>query len=423
MNRILKVAQREYAETVKTKTFIIGVLMAPVLIGGIIFFVNRTSGGTTGPRPAIKVRVTDLSNELGSEIRSSFEQHNQSHPEAQILLDQLDAASDPTTAQQEGKKKLRQGGLGAYVVLDKNVIDGSGKMRLYTYKPKAANVDALWTVENLVNKAIVNRRCQLQNLDPDMLTRLRHVPMERVELGATEGQEDVEGEGARAARMMVPFLFMYLIFMGMVGTGQYMIGSVIEEKGRRIIEVLLSAMSPFELMAGKILGLGAIGLTATGLWAAAAYMAARWQGLNIEVTASLVVYFIIFYILGFLLLTSLLAGVGSVCNTLKETQSLRMPIMLVFILPLIAWFKLVQNPNGMLARVLSFVPPLTPLVMVLRVSASPDVWIGEIILSMILLSAVVLATIWAAAKVFRTGILMYGKRPSVREVFRWLRQS
>jgi ABC-2 type transport system permease protein len=423
MNRILRVAQREYAETVKTKTFIIGVLMAPVLIGGIIFFANRTSGGTTGPRPAIKVRVTDLSNELSSEIRSSFERHNQSHPEAQILLDQLDAASDPTTAQQEGKKKLRQGGLGAYVVLDKNVIDGTGKMHLYTYKPKATNVDALWTVENLVNKAIVNRRCQLQNLDPEMLTRLRHVPVERVEVGATEGEEDVEGEGARAARMMVPFFFMYLIFMGMIGTGQYMIGSVIEEKGRRIIEVLLSAMSPFELMAGKILGLGAIGLTATGLWAAAAYMAARWQGLNIEVTASLVVYFVIFYILGFLLLTSLLAGVGSVCNTLKETQSLRMPIMLVFILPLIAWFKLVQNPNGMLARVLSFVPPLTPLVMVLRVSASPDVWIGEIILSMILLSAVVLATIWAAAKVFRTGILMCGKRPSVREVFRWLRQS
>jgi len=119
----------------------------------------------------------------------------------------------------------------------------------------------------------------------------------------------------------------------------------------------------------------------------------------------------------------MLAGIGSVCNTTKESQGLLMPISLTFALPMIAWFNLAQHPEGMFARVLSFVPPLTPMVMVLRISAKPDLpWI-EIVASIALLVVCVPVVIWAAAKVFRTGVLMYGKRPGWREVLRWVRQN
>jgi len=202
-----------------------------------------------------------------------------------------------------------------------------------------------------------------------------------------------------------------------------MISSVIEEKTSRVIEVLLSALSPFQLMAGKILGLGGIGLTVVSLWAGAAYLTARWQGLSIDITAELALYFAIYYILGFLLFSSVLAAVGSICNTIKETQCLMMPIMMVFIIPLLAWMKIVQSPDGTLARVFSFLPPLTPMVMILRLSAGSDIWIVEIFASIVLLVAAVLAAMWIAAKVFRTGVLMYGKRPGLWEVCRWLRQS
>jgi ABC-2 type transport system permease protein len=244
-----------------------------------------------------------------------------------------------------------------------------------------------------------------------------------MEVGDTDDAQRIESEGQRVVKFMVPFFFMYLIFMGIVGMGQHMLSSIIEEKNSRVIEVLLSALSPFQLMGGKILGLAGIGLTVTSLWAVAAYIAALWQGLSIDVTIELLLYFVIYYVLGFLLFSSILAGIGSICNTIKETQSLMMPIMMVFILPLLAWFKLVQDPGGTLARVLSFVPPLTPMVMILRLSAGFDIWVGEIFFSIVLLAAAVLATIWAAAKVFRTGILMYGKRPRLREVVRWLRQN
>jgi len=205
--------------------------------------------------------------------------------------------------------------------------------------------------------------------------------------------------------------------------GKDLLNGIIEEKNSRIIEVLLSALSPFELMAGKILGLGAVSLTVIGLWAGGAYLAARWQGLPIEVTAGLGVTFAIYYVLGFLLFSSILVAAGSVCNSLKETQSLMMPFMLVSIVPMLAWFRLVQDPHGTLARTLSFVPPMTPMVMILRLASTPDIGIGEVLLTITLLGASVLGAIWIAAKVFRTGILMYGKRPGFNEVVRWLRQS
>jgi len=423
MHRILKVAQREYIETAKTKTFIIGLLMTPVIIGVIIFFTKAISGGKAGPRPDIVVGVTDLSKTLAEDIKTSFDDYNKRNPNRQFLLQRLDIQQDANSTEAKGKTKLRNGQLNAYVVLDEDILEGPGKIRFYTYKPKPANVDAFWTIENFFRKAVENRRYEIEKIDKKLLARLRNVPLERLEVGAAEGREQVQSQGQRIAGMMVPFFFMYLIFMGMVGTGQHMLSSIIEEKNSRIIEVLLSAVSPFQLMAGKILGLAGIGLTVMTLWSAAAYAAASWQGLNVGVTPQLMVYFVIYYILGYLLFSAILTGIGSVCNTIKETQSLMMPVMLIFIIPMIGWFKLVQSPDGTLARALSFVPPVTPMVMVLRLAAGSNVLFVEIGASILVLAAAVLLVTWAAAKIFRTGILMYGKRPGPLEILRWLRQS
>jgi ABC-2 type transport system permease protein len=381
------------------------------------------SRGPTGPQPPIKVAVTDLSNELDAEIKASFDRYNQENPNRRIEVHNLEMQEDSDIVESQGRSKLRQGQVDAYVVLDSDILEGAGKIGLYTYKPKASNIDIFWTIENLFRRAVVNQRYKMQNLSKELLAKLQRVPLERVEIGPAEGQDRVQRETDRVVKMMVPFFFMYLIFMGIVGTGQHMISSVIEEKSSRVIEVLLSAVSPFQLMAGKILGLGGIGLTVVGLWAVAAYITARWQGLNIDVTTEFVLYFVIYYILGFLLITSLLTAVGSICNTIKETQGLMMPIMMVFIIPLLAWFKVVRDPNGLMSRVFSFLPPLTPMVMILRLSSGSDIWKVEIFASIVLLAVTVLAAMWAAAKIFRTGILMYGKRLGLREVCRCLRQS
>ncbi len=423
MQKILRIAQREYMETVKTKTFILSILMVPFIIGGIIFFTGRMSRGITGPQPPVKVAVTDFSRELDAEIKASFDRYNQENPNRRIEVHNLETQEDSDIVERQGRSKLRQGQVDAYVVLDSDILEGAGKIRLYTYKPKASNIDIFWTIENLFRRAVVNQRYKMQNLSKELLAKLQQVPIEQVEMGPADDQDRVQSRTDRAMKMMVPFFFMYLIFMGIVGTGQHMISSVIEEKTSRVIEVLLSAVSPFQLMAGKILGLGGIGLTVVSLWAVAAYITARWQGLNIDVTTEFVLYFVIYYILGFLLITSLLTAVGSICNTIKETQGLMMPIMMVFIIPLLAWFKVVRDPNGLMSRVFSFLPPLTPMVMILRLSSGSDIWKIEIFASIVLLAVTVLVAMWAAAKIFRTGILMYGKRLGLREVCRCLRQS
>ncbi|MEJ2705809.1 MAG: ABC transporter permease [Sedimentisphaerales bacterium] len=216
---------------------------------------------------------------------------------------------------------------------------------------------------------------------------------------------------------------MYLLFLGIMTMGQQMLSSIIEEKSSRVIEVLLSAVSPFQLMAGKIMGLVGIGLTVVCLWGAAALATARWQGLNVGIAPAMLPYFVIYYILAFLLFGSTMVGIGSVCNTIKETQSLMTPIVFVCIMPLLAWQNIIRDSNGTLARGLSFFPPTTPMVMILRLSAGTHISPLEIVASIVLLAAAVLAATWVATKVFRTGILMYGKRPGLPEVARWLRQS
>jgi ABC-2 type transport system permease protein len=423
MQRILKIAQREYIETAKTKTFIIGLLMTPVIIGGVIFFARAVMGGPAGPRPPIRIAVTDLSKTLAEDIKTSFDDYNKENPDRQFLLQTLNVQQDANSTEAKGKAKLRNGQFDVYVVLDEDIIEGPGKIRFYTYKPKPTNVDAFGTIEYRFYKVVEDRRYEIEDLDRELLDRLRNVPLERLEIGAAGGQEKVQSQDKRMVGMMVPFFFMYLIFMGMIGTGQHMLSSIIEEKNSRIIEVLLSAVSPFQLMAGKILGLAGIGLTVMALWSAAAFAAVRWQGLNVGVGPELMVYFVIYYILGYLFVSAILTGIGSVCNTIKETQSLMMPVMLIFIIPMMGWFKLVQSPNGTLARVLSFVPPVTPMVMILRLSAGSDIWFVEIGASILVLAVAVIFVIWVAAKIFRTGILMYGKRPGPIEILRWLRQS
>ena len=246
--------------------------------------------------------------------------------------------------------------------------------------------------------------------------------MEQVNLGSG-GQEQRRGREGQMAVLMLPFMFMFLMFMGVFGTGQHILTSIIEEKSSRVMEVLLSAVSPLELMAGKILGLAGIGLTVIGLWAAAAYATARWKGMEVSFPPEMLAYFLVYFVLGFLLFSSLLAAVGSVCNTIKEAQSLLMPLTLLLMLPMMTWFNLAQHPDSTLARALSFTPPLTPMVMILRLSASHHLPAIEIAGSIAVLAASVPAAMWAAAKVFRTGVLLYGKRPGLGEIFRWVCQK
>jgi ABC-2 type transport system permease protein len=433
MWKILKIAQREYLDVVKTKTFILSILFTPAIIGIIIFFSSRTQRSVTGPQPPRKVVIADLTNQMADDIKESFEQHNKLHPQRQILLQEIltDSSATGTGSDEPIKQKVRDGQLNAYFVLDKDSIEGTGKIQSFTRGTKIIDLELISNVESLLNSAIFNRRCKLKDVSQELLAQIselrRRVPNEIIDIGSASEQKKIK-KGEQIAKTMASFFFMFMMFMGIFGMGQHMLTSVIEEKNSRVIEVLLSAVSPFELMAGKILGLAGISLTVMGLWSAAAigtayYGAARWWHITLELPTGILPYFVIYFILGFLLFSSILAGIGSICNTLKEAQSLMMPITFLFILPMLVWFNIAQHPDGLLARVLSFLPPLTPIIMTLRLAVSQDISLLEVFATIIMLALFVPLVMWLAAKIFRTGVLMYGKRPGPREVLRWLKST
>ena len=190
MHPILKVAQREYVETAKTKAFLLSIVMAPVIIGGIIFFTNRISRDKVGPRPPITVAVTDFSGKLGDEIKTVFDQYNESNPKRQFLLQKIGPQQGSAKIEKQGKNKLRRGQVDAYVILGQDVLSSSDKIdiKFYTHKPKPANLDALRSVEGFINNAVVNHRCKSLNLSPKVLAELRNVRIQRLELGSADNQ-------------------------------------------------------------------------------------------------------------------------------------------------------------------------------------------------------------------------------------------
>jgi len=418
MSKVLTVAQREFAEAVKNKIFLLNLFLTPLLgVGVVLIATHSTRQATEGPRPAKVIAVKDFSNQLSAELDRVFRDYNKFNPQRQIIVKQLGPDETDSESGTLGlKDEVRKGKLDACIILAKDVISGGGKSYYYMKTRNIGGLDLFGTVQGRVNDAVVNTRFRLRNVSQELFAELhRWVPLEQVDVSA-------KGEEKRnpMVLLMVPFFFLFLMFIGVLTTNQQMLTSVIEEKNSRVIEVILSALSPFQLMAGKIVGQAAAGLIPVIVWGTAAYAAATFRGISGVVSIGNLIYFIIYYLLGFLLISSVFAATGSACNTIKEAQTLMMPLMMILILPMILWFPIAQHPEAPLSLVLSFIPPLTPMVMILRIAAYPELPFFQILASLVVLGASVPAVMWASAKIFRTGILMYGKPPSLRELLRWL---
>jgi ABC-2 type transport system permease protein len=269
-----------------------------------------------------------------------------------------------------------------------------------------------------VNDVVVEARFERADppVDRERIRRLqRKVDFRYVDVAT--GQETT---GDEMTRFLAPFAFMFLLFMGTMTISHGLLTSVIEEKSSRVIEVLLSAVSPIELMAGKILGMVAVGGVLIVIWGGVGYGSAQTRDLDYLVTPYRLTYMVLYFIPGFLLTSAFLAAVGSACNSIKEAQSMAAPLTLLTIVPMMLWWAITQNPNSMLSIVLSYIPPITPFVMILRICADPEISLLEIVATLVLLWASVVGMIWVAGKIFRVGVLMYGKPPSPKEVFRWL---
>ncbi len=325
------------------------------------------------------------------------------------------------------EEKLKAGAIFAYFEINGDPVTGSGS---FVYNSRNVTDSSLknW-FERHANAAVRARRFQANNIDQSLVEKIQApLVFAKKTIDKDGKQEDVDQQ--KTAHSFIPAAFVYLLWITIFMMAQMLLTNTIEEKSNRTIEVLLSSVAPFELMAGKIAGIAATGLTMIISWIIFFFLIVKFALPAMDMKAPFDITplltdptflgsFVVYFILGYLLYAALIAGIGSVCNSLKEAQNLMMPVSVFLMLPLFAMMPVVQSPNGGLAKILSYIPPLTPFIMMNRAAGPPTTF--EYVVTTILLLASIVITFYGAAKIFRIGILMTGKPPKIGEILRWLR--
>jgi ABC-2 type transport system permease protein len=411
--RVWLVLKREYLENVRTKAFLLGLILTPLWMLLVVVVPQFAKDAAKTER----VVIVDGTGSLGAEVQAELAKFTDKSGGPRF-----DAEMHTNVGVGELSRLHLEAGRGDLfvVVLTPSMLEnkrdpGPGERPPGVYG--ASGVGALDTgrvLEGAVNN-VVNRVLSAKYELPPGFTAVLQRPAARY-TGLT-----ASGAKSGMAQVIAPFLAMMMLFMGIVGISQMLISSTLEEKASRIYEVLLSSLSPFQLMCGKVLGICGVGLTLLLLWSGAGLLAAWLQGLGDIITGPQVGLFVAYYVLGFLLIASLMVSVGSACNTLKEAQNLMAPMSLLLALPILISFVIMKDPNGTLATVLSFVPPFTPFLMMARIAGTPPPPDWQIVVSLVWLALSTWLAIRLAARVFRVGILMYGQPPKLKEIWRWMR--
>jgi ABC-2 type transport system permease protein len=464
MKKILLVASREFIATVATKGFILGLLATPLLLLAVVALLPRLVDDTP-PAVAGEIAIIDPTGEvagplaeqlapaaLRARLEADRERIEKAVAEAVPAVGSTPGATSAMARSVEDQlgsvPMLRVTVVGAGTSLD------AAKAPLKAADPEGAESGRLALV--VIHEDAVRRtapgtafgsydlfvRAKLDDRVKDEIrrslretliaARVRDAGLDRADLDAIMKVKSVtsktvtdagEQRTNEVANLLVPAGFMVLLLLSVFTGGQYLLMSTIEEKSNRVMEVLLSAVSPFELMTGKILGQMAVGLVVLALYAA-------FGGLALTLFASiglldpwLILFLLVFYLLAYLTIASLMAAIGSAVNDVREAQSLMMPMMLLVMLPWLLWMPILRDPNSALSTSLSFIPPVSNFVMLLRISSNtpPPVW--QTALSIAVSVAGAWAAVWFASRVFRVGVLMSGKPPDFATLVRWARMK
>jgi ABC-type Na+ efflux pump permease subunit len=302
--------------------------------------------------------------------------------------------------------------------------DAAPPVRWHLFAGEDVDADHMSLLEDTVGDAIVNVRAARAGVDPAAARALIRRPAPTTDRVGVDGETRRESAMVREFKSdLVPMFFMMLLWISTFSSGTQLLHSTIEEKSNRVMEVLLSAVSPFQLLAGKILGQGLVGLMFVGVYSAlgiAGLIALSSLGL---ISASQLAAFVVYFFMAYFMVAALMAAVGSAVSDLRDANSLLTPVMILLMIPLMLWMPISQSPNGTVATVMSFVPPAIPFVMILRVAAEESVPLWQLGVSIVWGFTCTLGMVWAASRIFRVGVLMTGKPPSPLELIRWIRYA
>jgi ABC-2 type transport system permease protein len=456
MSNILCIAKREFIATVATRAFIIGLFILPAMFVIFALFGQRLFN----PKD-FQVRgelvVIDPTGRVAPELQKTYDPARiaaRRREEAQRALAAIPqqvrqiAESTPNTTtgnklgpipdlhflelppgsdiekekrwlHTQSKEKPHL----ALIVIHPDAVEparGSLKYGSYDlYVPPNLDDRIANELYRGLRETIVNARLQVRSIDQATIDAIVEVPrVESVTVTPTDQHKTVRGFG-----FILPLAFGFLLFMGVMGGGGQLLATMVEEKSSRVVEVLLSAVSPMELMAGKLLGQMAVSLIGLGLYLAMGIMLLASFALFGLFDFSLIFYLLIFFAITYLVIGSLMMAVGAAVNDMKEANGLLTPLMIIFTIPWVLWMPISRDPGSTLSVVTSFLPPVNTFAMLLRMASNtpPPLW--QVWLSIAVGVGSVFCALWIAAKVFRIGILMYGKPPNFATLIRWIRAA
>ena len=445
MRKFFAVVKREYIQRVRTKFFVIATILGPLMMAAFTIvpamMFGIKSGGPT--RLAIVDQTGKMYERVAKEIVSRKSSRTESATEAEPAQpavgpnnssDQINRAGkminstfvveqarlnnrsfDEVKKDLEARVESRE--LEGYVVLPPNLLkDGQPEFR-------ARNTADLFTKENIqsaISRAVRGQRLVEAGIDEKVVAKASEsVDLKTVEAGGKESK----GEAS--------FFFVFgiglLIYMSVLLYGQFVLGAVIEEKETRIAEILFSSMRSFPLMMGKLVGVSLVALTQLGIWAMAFLAFSLWAAGGSSITLPhiplmLFVYFVAYFLMGYFIYATVYAVVGSMVTTTQEGGQLALPVVLMLVAGFYLSFNIIRSPSSPLAFWASMFPFFAPITMLVRiVTETPPLW--QILLSLGIGVATVVGLMWIASRIYRVGMLMTGKKASIPEVWRWVRQA
>lgn len=410
----MKIALFEFMEKIKTRAFLVFMIVFPLIIVAISIVPSMlvdTKEDITHP-----VGLLDLTGQYSGGIIRQMNEYKFSDGQPNyIVVNLYSQGKSPAQMLAFADRLVLEGNIDGYIMVEPA---GSDSVKVSYRNRSLGSFRDVPRFEKIFNNVYASARLREHGFDPSVISRLvSNVELKPVKIEQTGGNKETSFE-------MIYFssvIFLMLLFMMILFSGGLLIRSVVEEKSNRIMEILLSSCSPDELLTGKILGLGMLGLFQIFVWAVIALALLGGNYVPMEVFHDIGLS-MLYFVLGYLFYTAIFVGVGSVVTTEQEAQHFTGYLSIVLILPLVISLKVIQTPNILLVKILSLIPFTSPPIMLLRIKVTtPPVW--EIILSTLILIFSIYVTIIITSRIFRIGILSYGKRPALKELLAWIKEK
>ncbi len=444
MDKLIAVIKREYIERVRNKWFVIVTIFGPVFFAAVMILPAFLSVRGIRNAQVSNVRIVDATGtDLGARVAVRLAPPpRDSTPEARAAADAAAAALRASVvaiapADLAAEEERLVAAVVAKEVMGFLVLDS---LTLATGNARYAGRNASSVGENeryeaALRNAVLGLRIEQAGLDTVVARSILRV---RANVSAERITDKGRG-GSGIAGAIFGFIIAFFLYMAIILYGQAILRGVLEEKTTRVAEVIVASVKPDILLAGKVIGVGAVGLTQFGIWilsgsllwsfrmklVGAMGVSAAQMPSNVvfpTIEPMTVIALVLFFILGYTFYAALFAAVGSMVSTQEEANQAVQPVMMLLIASIIFVQPVMLNPTGRLAQVMSWLPFSAPIIMPMRMTATP---ISPMEVTLVLLGVALacVAAIWVAARIYRVGLLMYGKRPSIRELARWIRQS